>query len=216
MSEITNCPNCQAPIKSGIISSNSLYSEMKTAIINEYNEPKSNGYCSKCGKQLYEKYSNQILFERKNLLNELERLIITIPVISIHTPLNWDYEVHGMVTGQSTTGTGVITEFTSSYTDLLGVQSGRHNRKLKKGEDMCFLQLRKQALDIGANAVIATDIDYSEVGAGKGMLLVCMAGTAIKLKNIDVIGAGKAQLLQKLTKANDRFKFLSRYKTNHE
>ncbi|TXD70978.1 heavy metal-binding domain-containing protein [Aequorivita lipolytica] len=189
---------------------------MQTAIINEYKEPKSDGYCSKCGKELYEKYSNQILFERRNIINELERLIILIPVISIHTPLNWDYEIIGMVTGQSTTGTGVITEFTSSFTDFFGAQSGRHNRKLKEGEDMCFIQLRKQALDLGANAVIATDIDYSEVGAGKGMLMVCMSGTAVKLNNIDVIGKGKGQLLQKLTEANDRFKFLSGYQTIHD
>ncbi|CAM3258412.1 YbjQ family protein [Aequorivita lipolytica] len=216
MSEINNCPNCQAPIKSGILSSNALYSKMQTAIINEYKEPKSDGYCSKCGKELYEKYSNQILFERRNIINELERLIILIPVISIHTPLNWDYEIIGMVTGQSTTGTGVITEFTSSFTDFFGAQSGRHNRKLKEGEDMCFIQLRKQALDLGANAVIATDIDYSEVGAGKGMLMVCMSGTAVKLNNIDVIGKGKGQLLQKLTEANDRFKFLSGYQTIHD
>ena len=76
---------------------------------------------------------------------------------------------------------GVVSEFTSSFTDLFGVQSGRFNKKLKAGEDICFAQLRKQALDLGGNAVIATDIDYSEVGGGKGMLMVCMGGTAIKL-----------------------------------
>lgn len=216
MSATNNWANCQAPIKSGIISSTALCSKMQTAIINEYNNPKSDGYCSKCGKELYEKYSNQILFERRNLIDGLERLMIIIPVISIHTPLNWDYEIIGMVTGQSTTGTGVITEFTSSFTNFFGAQSGRHNRKLKEGEDMSFIQLRKQALDLGANAVIATDIDYSEVGAGKGMLMVCMSGTAIKLENFDVIGNGKGQLLQKLTEANDRFKFLSAYQTIHD
>ncbi|WP_432410462.1 heavy metal-binding domain-containing protein [Rasiella sp. SM2506] len=216
MSEIKNCPNCQSEIKSGIISSNALYSNMYTAIINEYNEPKSEGYCSKCGKVPYEKYSNQIITERKNLTNQLQKLIVNIPVISIHTPLNWDYEVVGMVTGQSTTGTGVITEFTSSFTDFFGAQSGRHNEKLKAGENMCFVQLRKQAMDLGANAVIATDIDYSEIGAGKGMLMVCMAGTAINLKNVDVIGDGKSELLDKLTEVNKRLKWLGRYKTNIE
>lgn len=212
MSEIKNCPNCQSEIKSGIISSNSLYSNMYTATINEYNEPKSDGYCTKCGKSLYEKYSKQIITERENLMSQLQKLIVNIPVISIHTPLNWDYEVIGMVTGQSTTGTGVITEFTSTFTDFFGAQSIRHNEKLKAGEEMCFVQLRKQAMDLGANAIIATDIDYSEIGAGKGMLMVCMAGTAINLKNIDVIGIGKTELLDKLKEVNKRLKWLSRYK----
>ena len=34
---------------------------------------------------------------------------------------------------------------------------------------------------MGGNAIIGTDIDYSEVGGGKGMLMVCMSGTAIEL-----------------------------------
>jgi len=50
MSEIKDCPNCQSAINSGIISSNSLYPKMATAIINEYNEPKSEGYYSTFGK----------------------------------------------------------------------------------------------------------------------------------------------------------------------
>jgi|SRR5690554_3775355 len=116
-----------------------------------------------------------------------------------------------MVTGQSSTGTGFITEFTSTFTDLFGAQSGRHNTKLKAGEKMCFAQLRKSALDLGANAVIATDINYSEVGSGKGILMVCMSGTAVNLKNIDVMGNGKGDLLDKLLIANKRLKWLMRY-----
>ncbi len=214
MSEVKDCPNCQSPIKSGIISSNALYSKMNSAIINEYNEPKAESYCSKCGKDLYEKYKSQMVSERESLTNQLKKLITNIPVISVHSPLNWDYEVVGMVTGQSTTGTGVITEFTSSFTDLFGAQSGRHNQKLKAGEDRCFLQLRKQAIDLGANAVLGADIDYSEIGAGKGMLMVCMAGTAVKLNNVEVIGKEKSELLDKMNLVVDRLKWLSRYNTN--
>ena len=215
MSEIKECPNCKSSIKNGIISSNTLFSKMYTAIINEYNEPSSEGYCSKCGKELYEKHKAKIIEERKSLTKRMQILIANIPVISLHSPLNWDYEILGMVTGQSTTGTGVLTEFTSSFTDLFGAQSGRHNKKLKAGEDICFIRLRKEAMDIGANAVIATDIDYAEIGSGKGILMVCMAGTAVKLKNVNIIGEDKAQLLDELKDVAKRVKWLSRYKTDN-
>jgi len=125
--------------------------------------------------------------------------------------LKWNYKVLGMVTGQTTTGTGVLTEFTSSFTDFFGVQSGRHNKKLKDGEDMCKVQLRTQTLNMGGNAVVAADIDYSEVGAG-GMLMVCMTGTAINLENIDIIGKDKKEIIKKLNKANERLNWLSKYK----
>lgn len=105
-----------------------------------------------------------------------------------------------MVTGQSTTGTGVVTEFASNFTDLLRAQSGRINSKIKAGKDLCFSQLRKQALDLGANAVIATHIDCG----GKGMLMVCMAGTAIILNNPEVLGEERASNLRSLSQLNNR------------
>lgn len=211
MKEIETCPNCRTELKGGLISSVSLLSANKIAIINECHESTAEGYCTKCGKELYRTYQYQLSNEKNKLSTQLQSLISFIPVISAHTPLNWDYEILEMVTGQSTTGTGVISEFTSSFTDLFGAQSGRHNQKLKAGENMCFAQLRKQTLDIGGNAVIATDIDYSEIGAEKGMLMVCMAGTAIKLKNIEALGKEKADKIGLLIVANERFRHLSKF-----
>jgi uncharacterized protein YbjQ (UPF0145 family) len=215
MTEPKNCPNCNAELKSGLLSSTSLLDARKTGIINEYHDKKSEGYCSKCGKDLIEKYEPKLREEKQELSTKLQRLIGIVPVISAHSPLDWKYRVLDMVTGQSTTGTGVISEFTSSFTDLFGAQSGRHNQKLKKGEDMCFAQLRKQALDKGGNAVIATDIDYSEIGGDKGMLMVCMAGTAVHLENIDVLGEQKAKHMDELVQLNQRIRHLNKYPTDN-
>lgn len=211
MSEITTCPNCNASLKSGLMSSNNLIDELKTALINEYTENKAKGYCYKCAKDLYNEAKKKFNTEKNNLSLYLKNKISVIPVVSAHSPLNWDYTVLGMVTGQSTTGTGVITEFTSSFTDLFGAQSNRHNQKLKAGEDLCFAQLRVQTLQMGGNAVIATDIDYSEVGSIKGMLMVCMAGTAIKLNNIEVLEEKKSEIIEKLIVANNRLNLLRRF-----
>lgn len=211
MSEISNCPNCKTELKGGLISSNKLMDSNKTKIINEYHHQKSAGYCNNCGKELYKKYKSDLLNERNKLKKDLQNMISAIPVISTHLPLNWDYNILEMVTGQSTTGTGVLTEFSSAITDLFGEQSRRHNQKLKAGEDLCFAQLRKQTLDVGGNAVIATDIDYSELGSVKGMIMVCMAGTAVKLKNTDILGQQKAQQIDELSSLNDRFKHLEQY-----
>lgn len=211
MSEFKNCPNCQTELKSGLMSSNKLLSNKATALINEYGEEKAQRYCSKCGKNLFEKANSKFQTEKNNLTVYLKNKINNIPVVSTHSPLNWDYRVLDMVTGQSTTGTGVVTEFTSSFTDLFGSQSNRHNQKLKGGENMCFAQLRMQALNLGGNAVIATDIDYSEIGAAKGMLMVCMAGTAIKLNNTDVLEKEKTEIIDKLSSANKRLKELQKF-----
>ena len=211
MSKIAICPNCRAQLKSGILSSTKLLEDYQIAIINEYSDSKADGYCSKCGKVLYDKHLNKLQSERGNLTNYLKNKIGSVPVISTHSPLNWDYKVLGMVTGQSTTGTGVISEFTSSFTDFFGAQSGRYNQKLKGGENRCFSQLRLQTLDLGGNAVIATDIDYSEIGGSKGMLMVCMAGTAIRLNNVDILEKQASDILEKLSYSNERLRELRKF-----
>ncbi|TXD81294.1 heavy metal-binding domain-containing protein [Subsaximicrobium wynnwilliamsii] len=93
-----------------------------------------------------------------------------------------------------------------------GSYSNRHERDARASrENMCFAQIRIQTLNLGGNAVIATDIDFSEVGAAKGMLMVCMAGTAIKLNNTDILEKEKTEILDKLSYANQRLKELSKF-----
>jgi uncharacterized protein YbjQ (UPF0145 family) len=90
--------------------------------------------------------------------------------------------------GQSVTGTGVFAEFTSSWTDFFGAQSNAYNQKIAAGEMICQTQLRLKCVELGGNAILAIDIDYAEVGGLKGMLMVCMTGTAVLLENTDIIG----------------------------
>jgi uncharacterized protein YbjQ (UPF0145 family) len=214
--EFTDCPNCKTKLKSGLLSSVTLLNDDKIDVINEYIDNPSDAYCTECGNDLYAKYYHILIEEKKKLTQEMYNLIDSIPVISIHTPLNWKYDILEMVTGQSTTGTGVVSEFTSSFTDLFGAQSGRYNQKLKAGENMCLAQLRKQTLDLGGNAVIGTDIDYSEVGGQKGMLMVCMGGTAINVINIEVLGKDRADNIVRVKELNERIDELNEYNINDE
>lgn len=212
--EITQCPNCNARLKDGLFGSVSLISEGKAKLINEFGDGRASGYCNKCSGAAYELGFQKYKAELTSARERIQKLIHHVPVISLQSPYNWQYEVLGMVTGQSVTGTGVFSEFTSSFTDLFGMQSGRYNQKIKAGEHLCAAQLRKQALDMGGNAVIATDIDYSEAGGEKGMLMVCMAGTAVKLNNISVLHETKVKVLEELTLLNERERYLSRFNLN--
>lgn len=209
MKEYTHCPNCDAKIKSGVFSNNKIVPQAKIDLINKHEQKNLEAFCDECsGIIINNKIKPSLSNEIGRLKKSAETLINSIPVISLQSPQGWEYEVLGMVTGQSTTGTGVFSDMFSSVTDLFGAQSGSFNNKLKAGENLCFAQLRKQALDLGANAVVATDIDYSEVGAEKGMLMVCMAGTAIYLKNTDVLGESKSKDILNLSETLSKMRKL--------
>ena len=58
-----------------------------------------------------------------------------------------------------------------------------YSEKRKGGEEKCKSILRAQTIKLGGNAILETDIDYSDAGGSKVMLMVCMAGTAVKITN---------------------------------
>lgn len=210
-----NCPNCGTAIKDSMLGSKvEQYDTSKVKLINEFTDDRSRDYCTKCGKTLYQQALAKYNQEVEAINKRLQKLIFAIPLVSIHSPLNWDYEVIGLVTGQSTTGTGVISEITSSFTDLFGAQSGRFNEKLKYGEQLCGGQIRKQTLEMGGNAILGVDIDYADVGGDKGMLMVCMSGTAVILKNVEILGEKKVNYLKELTEANNRAAYLRTINNN--
>lgn len=191
----THCPSCGAKIKSNSFNNNELLTEQQNKIIAIILQKEYAELCHKCGLNDYYKAQSGISVKIEELQSELNKIVSLIPIITIHTPVGWNYDIIGMVTAQSATGTGALTEFVSSFTDIIGAQSERHKLKLKSGENMCKTQLQMQTVEMGGNAIIGVDIDYSEIGSGKGILMVCMAGTAIKrydiLNNMDILNEAK-------------------------
>ncbi|QDH78458.1 YbjQ family protein [Echinicola soli] len=185
------CPNCNAVLKFSIMSETSLVGKKTVGFIHKFTDNQSPGFCTKCSSPLitdarseFKKTWEKTHSDESDCLKDIKKLIDAVPIVTLHNPKDWKYESLEMITSQSVTGTGVFSEIASSWTDFFGMESGKYNKKLKDGEDRCKDQLRWEAVAVGGNAVVGTDIDYSEAGAGKGMLMVCMAGTAVKLKNL--------------------------------
>lgn len=213
MKENSTCPNCKSELDTEIIINGrlttlELFTEGQNKLINYFAENKNNSYCSNCGYSLLLDSKKRLEIEIKKIKEYIFKRIKYIPIITAHSPLNWDYDILGIVTGQSTIGTGALTEIVSSFTDLFGMQSELHNEKLKKGEENSFTQVRLQTLKLGGNAVIATDIDYSEIGSLKGMLMVCVSGTAVNLYNLSELKNNKLKILENISNYNKKLQEL--------
>ena len=194
------CPNCGEKLKKGYTKKSVVYLiiDKYTELINKYFNKKAVAYCNRCGDDLWTQANSEIRDKISELRKAFYEKVNTIPILTIHTPLNWDYDALEIVSGQSTTGTGIIAELGASITDFFGAQSGLYSDKLSKGETICFNQLRRKTVALGGNAVIAADVDYAEVGGAKGMLMVCAAGTAIRLKNPTVLGKSRSEGLEQI------------------
>lgn len=211
---VEKCSSCGDKIRTGgMFGPNLLLPPIAVELINEYESEKQTERCQTCGSALYADHKKSLDREIASLTLKLATALEqALPLATIHSPHGWDYEVASLVTAQSVLGTGILVEIASEWTDFLGRQSKSYGQKLQTGEALCRNVLRKHAFDEGANAVIGVDVHYTEVGAHKGMLLVCMSGTAVRVRNSQVLGTRAAAAFDELSSITERLNHLGRYK----
>ena len=87
-----------------------------------------------------------------------------------------------IVSAECAFGMNIFRDFFASVTDIVGGRSGATQSVLRDARTTALRELRREALMVGADAVIGVDLDYSEFsGQGKGMLFLVASGTAVKL-----------------------------------
>ena len=89
-------------------------------------------------------------------------------------------QYYGMVTGEAIIGANLFKDIFASITDIVGGRSGAYEQALKEAKDLAVQEMQDAAARMGANAVIAIDLDYETVGKQSGMLMVSASGTAVR------------------------------------
>ena len=94
-------------------------------------------------------------------------------------------ETIDIITSECVFGMNVFRDFFAGLTDFFGGRSKASQKVLRDARKTCLSELKREADNIGANAVIAVDLDYSEIsGGGKSMLFLVASGTAVKVEPI--------------------------------
>ena len=88
----------------------------------------------------------------------------------------------GIVTGEAIVGANIVRDFFANIRDVVGGRSGAYEKELRKAREYAFDELQEQAGELGANAIVGIDIDYESLGENGGMLMVTVAGTAVKIR----------------------------------
>lgn len=88
-----------------------------------------------------------------------------------------------VITAECVFGMNMFRDFFAGITDFLGGRSKSSQKVLRDARRTAMTELRREALIVGANAVIGVDLDYSEIsGDGKSMLFVVVSGTAVTVE----------------------------------
>lgn len=85
----------------------------------------------------------------------------------------------GVVTGEAIIGANVFRDMFAAVRDIVGGRSATYERALSEARETAMKEMEQRAEALGANAVIAVDLDYEVLGQGNGMLMVSCSGTAV-------------------------------------
>ncbi len=87
-----------------------------------------------------------------------------------------------VISAEVVIGMNIFKDVASLARDVFGGRSNVMQKGLREARKAALAELRAEALDIGADAVIGVDLDYSEIsGGGKSMLFLVASGTAVRL-----------------------------------
>lgn len=86
-----------------------------------------------------------------------------------------------IISAECVFGMNIFKDVFAGVRDIVGGRNAASQKVLRDARKTVLSELKKEAHSIGANAVIAVDLDYSEIsGGGKSMLFVVATGTAVR------------------------------------
>ena len=85
----------------------------------------------------------------------------------------------GIVSGEAILGANLFKDIFAGLRDIVGGRSAAYENELRKAKEIAMQEMAAQASQLGANAVIGVDLDYENLGANGGMLMVSASGTAV-------------------------------------
>lgn len=107
-------------------------------------------------------------------------LVVTTPAL----PGKEIVEVYGMVSGEAILGANIFKDFFAGIRDIVGGRSAAYEQELRRAKEIAIQEMENEAQALGANAIVAMDLDYEsiQVGQGGGMLMVSANGTAVRYR----------------------------------
>ena len=102
-------------------------------------------------------------------------LVTTTPTIE-GQPIK---EYKGLVTGETIIGANFVKDIFASIRDVVGGRSSSYESVLREAKETAIQEMQERAQKMGANAVVAVDLDYETIGSNGSMLMVTACGTAV-------------------------------------
>jgi len=89
-------------------------------------------------------------------------------------------EYVGIVSGEAVIGANVVSDIAAGIRDVVGGRSDSYEKRIRTGREEAVADIRAEAGELGADAVVGATFDYEEMR--EGMLWVNLSGTAVRTR----------------------------------
>ena len=88
-----------------------------------------------------------------------------------------------IVTAECAFGMNMFKDLFAGVRDIVGGRSEAVQKTMRDSRRTALYELKKEAYEVGANAVVGVDLDYVELaGTGSSMVMLVASGTAVVIE----------------------------------
>ena len=110
---------------------------------------------------------------------EVEKVMLTTETYPEGLKITKRIEV---VTAECAFGMNIFKDLFAGVRDIVGGRSEAVQKTLRDSRRVALYELKREAYEVGANAVVGVDLDYVELVAAGNMVLLVASGTAVRIE----------------------------------
>ncbi len=113
--------------------------------------------------------------KRDSIINEVLLTTETAPNLNITKRIE-------IVTAECAFGMNIFKDLFAGVRDIVGGRSEAVQKTMRDSRKTVLYELKKEAYEVGANAVVGVDLDYVELSAAGSMVMLVASGTAVVIE----------------------------------
>ena len=136
------------------------------------------GMCKSCREEMSRGIEEKQAIEASpDFLGKAQQVLLTT-----ETSVNFEIKERlEIVTAECAFGMQIFKDLFAGVRDIVGGRSAAVQQTLRDSRQVALLELKKEAVLVGGNAVVGVDLNYVELSSAGSMILLVASGTAVKI-----------------------------------
>ncbi|WP_217810049.1 YbjQ family protein [Salibaculum griseiflavum] len=137
------------------------------------------GVCKACYHAAAEEKAQHVYAEQNQRDADIDAVTLTTETYPEGLKITKRIEV---VTAECAFGMNIFKDLFAGVRDIVGGRSEAVQKTLRDSRRVALYELKREAYEVGANAVVGVDLDYVELVAAGNMVLLVASGTAVRIE----------------------------------